>query len=285
MRRVLLFILLLPVTCYTVAEKRALVIGIGAYPDVDNGWDCINGDNDVQLAKELLLCNGFAIGNIQTLTNSEATYQGIIKALRHLIEVSSQGDMVYIHFSGHGQQVTDLNGDETDGFDEAWVPYDALQEPTSSYNGERHLTDDELNNYLYQIYQKIGSKGKLIVVSDACHSGTATRAISDICIIRGSSAKFILARKAGTKEFNSRPIQWIAISACADNECNRQTTTTDGTPCGSLTYALYLLSSELSRLSIPQLTERLTATMKPLVPRPQTPQVEYFGAANQPLFP
>ena len=269
-----LTILLLLIACYTFAEKRALVIGIGAYPDVDYGWHSINGANDIVLAIDLLLANGFSRQHITTLRNEQATYTAILLSLQTLISQAGAGDVVYIHFSGHGQQVTDLNGDEADGFDEAWVPYDALQEPTSSYNGERHLTDDELNHYLYQISQKIGSKGKLIVVSDACHSGTATRDISDTCIIRGSSAKFILARKVGTKDFQSRPIQWIAISACADNECNRQTTTADGTPCGSLTYALYLLRSELSRLSIPQLTERLTATMKPLIPRPQSPQVE-----------
>ena len=264
-----LCILFLSLSFSLFAEKRAIVIGIGEYPDVDYGWHAINGDNDIELTQTLLLNNGFTNNNICTLRNEQATYTGIIYALKQLIHQSGQGDIVYIHFSGHGQQITDLNGDEEDGYDESWIPYDALQEPTSSYNGERHLIDDELNFYLCQIYQKIGSSGRLIVVSDACHSGTSTRDLSDTAIIRGSAAKFFRKKTSKERAYSPQPIQWIAISACADNECNRQYNA-----CGSLSYALYLLRNQLSTIPLRSLQQHLQSTLAPLVSRPQTPQVE-----------
>lgn len=95
-----------------------------------------------------------------------------------------QGDVVYIHYSGHGQQMTDVHNDEKDGLDECWIPYDAYRKASATYHGEKHLTDDELNVYLNAIRNKIGAKGKLLVVIDACHSGDGTRGDEDE-VVRG----------------------------------------------------------------------------------------------------
>lgn len=283
MKRGLIISLLLLSICVN-AEHRALIIGIGAYPDVDYGWPVIHGDNDIVFAKTMLVANGFKVGNIDTLRNEQATSHAIGEAFKKLIATAKTNDVVYIHFSGHGQQITDLDGDEEDGYDEAWVAYDALQEPTPNYHGEHHITDDQLNAWLKQLRQKVGTNGRIIVVSDACHSGTATRDISDTSIIRGTSASFKLS--APKKQYTKpRDIEWVSISACSDTECNRQTKAHNGKPCGSLTYALYLLRNELSRLTIEQLSDIFKETVSKLVPRPQTPQVEYPYYKNQPLFP
>ena len=48
------------------------------------------------------------------------------------------GDIVYLHFSCHGQPVEDLDGDEKDGWDESIVPYDAWKKPISGiYDGKK----------------------------------------------------------------------------------------------------------------------------------------------------
>ena len=228
-----LIISFLLLSLYVNAERRALIIGIGAYPDVDYGWHIINGDNDVLLAQEI---------------------------------------------------ARSLDGDEQDSYDEAWIPYDALQEPTDTYHGERHITDDQLNAWLKQLRAKVGQTGTIVVVSDACHSGTATRNISDTSVIRGTSASFKLS--AQQQQYTKpRDLEWLSISACSDTECNRQTKAQNGKPCGSLTYALYLLRNELSRLTIEQLPDILKETVNKLVPRPQSPQVEYPYDQNQTLFP
>ena len=269
----LLTILLLILASFSYAEKRALVIGIGEYPDVDYGWHAINGDNDIPLVVDMLQANGFSEKNITTLKNEQATFKGITTAIKNLIHKSGEGDVVYIHFSGHGQQITDLDGDEPDGFDESWVPYDALQEPTDYYHGERHITDDMLNTWLHQLRKKAGPSGKIVAVSDACHSGTSTRLANDETI-RGSYAKFIIHAEA--KPFSKeKSIDWISISACSDRECNRQVISEEGNPCGSLTYALYLLQKELSTLSVTQVLQKLSDKLQPpFVARPQTPKVE-----------
>jgi len=261
------------------AEKRALVIGIGTYPDVDYGWPTIHGDNDIAFAKAMLLANGFKVGYIDMLRNEQAICNAIGKAFKKLIASAQTNDVVYIHFSGHGQQITDLDGDEADGWDEAWVAYDALMEPTAGYRGEHHITDDQLNAWLKQLRKKIGVGGQIIVVSDACHSGTSTRNLNEPAEIRGSHSKFVLG--GIQRPFRqSRSMDWVSISACADNECNRQHRLADGWQCGSLTYALYLLRNELTAIPLDQLADKLKETIIPLVSRPQTPQVEYTEAGT-----
>lgn len=129
-------------------NKLALLIGIGQYPQ-ESGWPTIHGDNDVTIIKDLLFDQDFKEENIFTLTNSTATKASITSTLEALRQKAKQGDIVYIHFSGHGQQVTDLDGDEDDHYDEAWIPYDARKKYEAGiYEGENHIIDDELNNYL-----------------------------------------------------------------------------------------------------------------------------------------
>lgn len=266
------------------AEKHALVIGIGNYPDVDYGWHLINGDNDIIIVCDMLETNGFSSQNIIVLRDAQATYKGIITAFNNLKARAKTGDMIYIHFSGHGQQITDLDGDEEEGFDEAWIPYDALQEPTPSYHGERHLTDDWLNEELMQLRKKVGINGRIIVISDACHSGTGTRKLDDTSIIRGSSAKFIIPNP-NIQHSGPKHIEWVSISACADKECNRQCESGDGTKYGSLSYALYRLRGELRFLSLNDLERKLKDLLRPpLIARPQSPQVEYVGNTQQTLL-
>lgn len=85
-----------------------------------------------------------------------------------------------MHFSCHGQPVEDgLNGnpkDEKDGWDEALVPIDAGKEyGANNYQGDNHITDDQLKEYLTRLRKKMGPKGMLYVAIDACHAGTISR--------------------------------------------------------------------------------------------------------------
>jgi hypothetical protein len=286
------------------SSNYALVIGIGNYPDVDYGWPTIHGNNDISIVCEMLGVNGFPKENITTLCDSQASYDVILSAFKDLESKLNKDDVVYIHFSGHGQRITDLNGDEFDKFDEAWIPYDALQEGTYNYNGEKHLTDDKLNKLLKGLRRKVGAKGKIVVVTDACHSGTATRHLKGIEtteIVRGISEVFYIeidgviyedydfynekfTEEELLKHSLEHPTEWVSISACADNENNRQVTLEDGTRYGSLSYALYLLRYKLKYLTIKKLRSRLKEEVNSLVSRLQTPQIDFSGNENQYLF-
>ena len=56
------------------------------------------------------------------LKNEKATKENINLSLQKLYEDVKTGDYLFLHFSCHGQQMMDLNGDEEDGLDEALVP-------------------------------------------------------------------------------------------------------------------------------------------------------------------
>ena len=161
------------------AKKRALLVGISKYrANGRTAWGNIHGKEDVDSLAPALIKKGFSV---TTLVNEQATYQGITGSLKKLISETKKGDVVFIHFSCHGQPVEDglLKGypkDEKDGYDEAIVPIDAGKEYSpNGYKGEKHLIDDELNGYIKSLRTKIGPKGMLYVTIDACHSGESSR--------------------------------------------------------------------------------------------------------------
>ncbi len=156
------------------AKKRAFLVGISKYrANGRTAWGNIHGKEDVDSLAPALIKKGFAV---TTLVNEQATYQGITNSLKRLITETKKGDIVFIHFSCHGQPVEDglLKGyskDEKDGYDEAIVPIDAGKEYSpNGYKGEKHLIDDELNGYIKSLQTKIGPKGMLYVTIDACHA-------------------------------------------------------------------------------------------------------------------
>lgn len=167
--------------CAGAAERRALLIGISDYPSVKGHpeleWSDIHGANDVAVIAPTLKKKGF---KATTLTNAKATASNIRKALSQLDASATTGDIIYIHFSGHGQAVEDTNGDEDDGWDEAIIPYDArIAYRKGVYEGANHILDDELERYFNSIRRKIGKSGFLYVVLDACHMGGASRGDED----------------------------------------------------------------------------------------------------------
>ena len=150
--------------------KRALVIGISVYPQSgDNSWNSIHGTNDAELIVPVLKEQGFKTTKI---CNKDATARRIRQEIAKLIESCGRGDIVYLHFSGHGQPFEDLDGDEDDGWDESIIPYDAQKVYVKGkYEGSNHIIDDELHSYFQKMMSKVGSSGLVCVVIDACHAG------------------------------------------------------------------------------------------------------------------
>lgn len=248
-------------------NRHALVIGIGLYEDPR--WGKIHGDSDVEYAVELLKMNGFT--DIQTLQSSEATKQGIVGAFESLGKRCTRGDKVYIHFSGHGQQITDTDGDEENGYDEAWIPYDAKPfYEKGVYEGEKHLIDDEVNSLLARIKKKVGSSGRILVVIDACHSGTATREPGDTTVARGFDKRFEIPG-VKPKRRAAAPEAWITISACQSYQINWEI---KQPAVGKLTWCLYNLRAELGTLSNLELKKAILRIMQENPgPLEQTPDI------------
>ena len=121
MWRLILLLMMLPLSVPSTAQtRRALVIGIGQQED--KAWGKINGDKDVAYVEEMLKHADFNSENIRKLINRQATKAAIVDAFMSLAAHAGKGDAVYIHFSGHGQQMQDTDNDEADGLDECWIP-------------------------------------------------------------------------------------------------------------------------------------------------------------------
>lgn len=153
----------------TAQNRYALLIGISRYNTAATGWERIHGANDIALIKNVL--SGFSV---ETLLDEQATFTNIKESMKRLAKRVRYGDVVYIHMSGHGQPVEDYNGDESDGWDEAFIPYDAnMQYRKGRYEGENHLVDDILHGFVELLRKRLGKRGIVYVCIDACHSGTS----------------------------------------------------------------------------------------------------------------
>ena len=204
--------LLIEVQTVNAETKRALLVGISDYGNAmedPNKWANISGANDITLLTPAFKAQGFSV---TSLVDSEATHAGITKALDKLAKESKKGDLVYIHFSMHGQPYEDLNGDEEDGWDEALIPVDAeMLYAEGVYEGNNHLLDDELEVYFNDIRNKLGSDGQLLVILDACHSGTASRGDDDH--IRGTRVGFTRSGKDYTPDRTQETNDYFTVAS------------------------------------------------------------------------
>ena len=285
----LLILLSLPVQLHAQV-KRALIIGLGEQQD--KAWNKINGDKDVPFVQAMLKNAGFK--SVTTLVNRQATKVGIVGAFKRLTASCKQGDVVYVHYSGHGQQMTDVHNDERDGLDECWIPYDAYRKVSKTYHGEKHLTDDELNVYLNAIRNKIGAKGKLLVVIDACHSGDGTRGdddevvrgVEDTLVVDSLNARglyeavemvrsLVMGDNSRQKIINdkAKPLaeRWITISACRSNQVNSEM---KKPAVGKLTYALWTEQKKSGKVSNEEFMRRIRKFVnRNTSSRPQQPEM------------
>ncbi|XP_020161954.1 metacaspase-1 [Aegilops tauschii subsp. strangulata] len=146
-------------------KKRALLVGI-SYSFTK--YELKGTVNDVNCMAYLLRQRfGFPGDSILALTQEEKdpyrwpTKENIRLAMRWLVEGCTSGDSLVFHFSGHGVQKLDNNGDEVDGYDEALCPQD--------FEDRGVILDDEINE---TIVRPLGAGVKLHAIIDTCHSGT-----------------------------------------------------------------------------------------------------------------
>lgn len=89
------------------------------------------------------------------------TKHNIRMAMYWLVQGCQPGDSLVFHFSGHGSQQKNYNGDEIDGYDETLCPLD--------FETQGMIVDDEINA---TIVRPLPRGAKLHAIIDACHSGT-----------------------------------------------------------------------------------------------------------------
>jgi len=274
----------------TTAKKIALIVAVSDYEFCND----LHTEKDVFLIKQTLINQGFENKYITCLQNQEVTKANFIKTFRtKLIEIAEPGDIIVFHFSGHGQQVIDIDGDEADGYDESLVCYPAWPSwDETEYKGEEHLLDDELNTLLNELRIKAGKKGSVLLLIDACFSGTMSRSHETI---RGNfnaiaPLKYNPKLKPGNDNSSGfdtsiekeelAPI--IIFSASKQDEFNSETKTETGEEVGSLSYAFSKCLNSKSKINTYRgLFDYMKIYMANLVPH-QTPLAE--GDIDRDLF-
>lgn len=144
--------------------RKALLVGINDYKGVNDLSGCVNDVLDMHFSLRSLF--NFQTPEVRVLTDSRATKANIIHRLKWLVDKAKSGDFLVFHFSGHGSQIRDRNGDEEllDQLDELICPYDMDWDGT-------FITDDELND----IFKNVPEDALLEVFLDCCHSGTGLK--------------------------------------------------------------------------------------------------------------
>ncbi|MCB1055304.1 MAG: caspase family protein [Acidobacteria bacterium] len=203
-------------------RRRALTIGVDAYPDLgDRLSGCVA---DARSWAGALRQLGFDV--VDVLENERATRAGILRSIQALVADAQAGDVLAIHYSGHGCQVEDLDGDEReDGLDEAACPVD--------FRSGALLVDDDFS----AVFQHLPSGVSCTVFLDCCHSGSGVR----LAVARDSTplsptakARFVprsAALDRAHREFRERrgllgrgrapehgPMKVVNFSACQPHE-------------------------------------------------------------------
>jgi hypothetical protein len=274
--------------------RRAVLIGINRYRIP--GADLRGCVNDVRNMRQVLLKYfGFKAANVRVLTDFKATKQAMQKAIATLIASGRKGDVLLLHYSGHGSNVPDRNGDEADRRDEILCPTDL--------DWKDPLTDD----WLRRTFNKLRTGVRLTVVMDCCHSGTNTRAVpmpgepvidrylpSPWDIMAQESGRRLRGTVRGTLRRSRRAarkrsdlvaarIAEVLITGCRDTQTSADAYI-GGSYGGALTYALVAAIREAKgRLSYRELHAR---TLKYLKKEDftQVPQLEARKTAFDRLF-
>ena len=155
------------------AKKRnvyALMVGIDDYPIASH---CLSGCvNDMEAVKAYVE-GSFDKENfdlhIKTLKNEEATRGNIIDGFLYHLAQAKEGDIAFVHYSGHGSQEPapeEFWHEEPDKLNESLVCYD------SRLPGGYDLVSKETS---YLISKVAESNAHVVVLFDCCHSGSGTR--------------------------------------------------------------------------------------------------------------
>jgi hypothetical protein len=144
--------------------KKAVLIGVNRYRMA--GADLRGCVNDVKNMKAVLTgAYGFRATDIATLLDFAATRKAIEAAIASLVLKARTGDVLLVHFSGHGSNVPDDDGDEADRRDEILCPTDL--------DWKNPLRDD----FIRKTVKAMPDGVSLTFITDCCHSGSITRAV------------------------------------------------------------------------------------------------------------
>ncbi|KAF9999181.1 Ca(2+)-dependent cysteine protease [Entomortierella chlamydospora] len=261
-------------------RKKALFVGINYFGQQSELRGCIN---DVKNIKSFIMQNfGFTEENSLTLTDDQQdptripTHANILAAMEWLVRDAQPNDSFFFHYSGHGGQIADEDGDEDDGYDETIYPVD--------HQTAGVIVDDTMHKILVH---PLPAGCRLTAIMDCCHSGSAldlpyiystTGTVKDgniladvgvgvlnagLAYMRGDmSAVFsglsgmgmkILAQKTRDRSTKASPADCIMFSGCKDTQTSADAQEQGFGMTGAMTYAFITALSNKRHQSYLQL--------------------------------
>jgi hypothetical protein len=146
-------------------RRKALLIGINYFGQDGQLNGCIN---DVQNVSAFLMErynykreDMVILTDDQTNSSSIPTRENILRAMEWLVRGAQPNDSLFLHYSGHGGQTEDTQGDEVDGYNEVIYPVD--------FKAAGHIEDDTIHEVVVRPLQ---AGVRLTAIFDSCHSAT-----------------------------------------------------------------------------------------------------------------
>ncbi len=173
-------------------DKLLLTFAINDYPGEANDLNgCLNDQK--------LIASVLTDFKVRKFSDDQVTRKRFIAELERAASEAKEGSVTVIHYSGHGTQVRDKDGDEEDGYDEALYLYDGV------------LIDDKINEAL----NKFPNGSTEIILLDSCFSGSATRDLNKRRFVQTEKR---LYRRRMHRIRPRKEISWIVYSGCGENE-------------------------------------------------------------------
>ncbi|EIN05383.1 hypothetical protein PUNSTDRAFT_74822 [Punctularia strigosozonata HHB-11173 SS5] len=199
-------------------RKKALCIGINYTGTRQELRGCVNDAKNVM--RFLHRNYGFKQEDIVILTDDRSdprarpTKANMVDAMKWLVSGARPNDSLFFHYSGHGGQVKDRDGDEPDGKDEVIYPLD--------YRTAGPIIDDEMHAIMVR---SLPRGCRLTALFDSCHSGSAL----DLPYSYHSDGRIksmgVTDRARQRKHTAADVISW---SGCKDSQTSADVASTDG---------------------------------------------------------
>eukprot|EP00927_Polykrikos_kofoidii_P022910 TRINITY_DN21250_c0_g2_i1.p1 TRINITY_DN21250_c0_g2~~TRINITY_DN21250_c0_g2_i1.p1 ORF type:complete len:418 (-),score=42.16 TRINITY_DN21250_c0_g2_i1:8-1261(-) len=266
----------MPITIAEVGSKKAVIVGINYVGTNNELKGCIN---DAHAHQRLLVEHfGFLDSDITLLIDdprckNQPTARNIRSALEDMIGSASPCDTLFFGYSGHGSQIEDEDGDESDGLDEVLCPVDSV---CNSWP-EHIITDDWLHDVLIG---RLPVGATLTCIMDCCHSGSVSdlphledlnTAMEARCRTMASQSEGITRSTQCKKESSYHTKKVVFISACEDQQTSADITT-EGRSHGAMTWSLLSILADADfSISHESLIERLREKVSRQFP--QNPQL------------
>ena len=164
-------------------------------------------------------------------SHDETTVKSITNALDKLVAQTHPGDIVFVHYSGHGSEVYD--DDAPQGVDQAIVPSDY------SLDQSNEISNKQIRAFINEIMKPEHKPASLLLSFDCCHSGVMDRGLgmargkglSDYLSFMKQNYPNVVIPHRHSAEGNpgtSQTVGFAVLSACENDQCAMEDDSGDG---------------------------------------------------------